>query len=410
MVSGDRTDVVIVGGGIAGAALAGALAAAGRGVTVLEATTEFADRVRGESMHVWGAVEARALGVDAVLRDAGAHVAPVWKQYSEGIGVTAEIPMGILVEGIDGTVNLRHPDACQALLDAAAAHGAHVIRGVRDVGCERNGQTTVSYATDVADDASVSAPLVVGADGRQSSVRRQAGITLERQPAISWIAGLLVDGLEDVPDDHDVMALERDLFFLLFHQGNGRARSYICGDARDPRRFAGADATSKFLATWDIGCFPWAERVRTATPAGPCATYPGDDTWTPRPFADGVVLIGDAAGFNDPIVGQGLSIALRDARTVRDLVLDGACNAGDFEPYGTERMERMRRLRLIADVIAVTNVEHASNRAARREYVSSRMAAMDPEVFQLLLGGFAGPETIPDELVDEGLIDRIRAA
>ena len=32
-----------------------------------------------------------------------------------------------------------------------------------------------------------------------------------------------------------------------------------------------------------------------ATPAGPCATYAGDDTWTAAPFADGVVLIGDAA-------------------------------------------------------------------------------------------------------------------
>ena len=48
---------------------------------------------------------------------------------------------------------------------------------------------------------------------------------------------------------------------------------------------------------------------------------PGDDTWTDTPFAAGVVLVGDAAGHNDPIVGQGLSIALRDARMVRDLIL-----------------------------------------------------------------------------------------
>jgi 2-polyprenyl-6-methoxyphenol hydroxylase-like FAD-dependent oxidoreductase len=268
----------------------------------------------------------------------------------------------------------------------------------------------VSYTTDSAGDASVSARLVVGADGRQSAVRRHVGIALERQPPMSWIAGLLVDGLDDVPDDHDVMAQDGDLFLLLFHQGNGRARAYVCGGTGDFHRFAGVDAGSKFLDAWRIDCFPWAEQVRTATPAGPCATYPGEDTWTPRPFADGVVLIGDAAGFNDPIIGQGLSIAVRDARSVRDLVLDGASTATDFEPYGSERMERMRRLRLIADVIAVTNVEDADNRAARREYVSSRMAAMDPEIFPLILGGFIGPETIPDELVDDELVDRIRAA
>jgi hypothetical protein len=28
----------------------------------------------------------------------------------------------------------------------------------------------------------------------------------------------------------------------------------------------------------------------------------------------------------------------------------------------------------------------------------------------LLMGGFVGPETVPDELIDEGLLDRIRAA
>jgi len=50
----DATDVVVVGGGISGASLAMALARAGLGVVVLEATTEYQDRVRGESMQVWG--------------------------------------------------------------------------------------------------------------------------------------------------------------------------------------------------------------------------------------------------------------------------------------------------------------------------------------------------------------------
>ena len=61
------TDVVVVGGGIGGASLAYALARAGKGVTVLEATTEYADRVRGESMQTWGVAEARRLGVEPAL-------------------------------------------------------------------------------------------------------------------------------------------------------------------------------------------------------------------------------------------------------------------------------------------------------------------------------------------------------
>ena len=80
----DASEVVVVGGGIGGASLAYALARAGVGVTVLEASTEFADRVRGESMQAWGLKEARELGVEHVLLDAGAHITPVWKQYMEG--------------------------------------------------------------------------------------------------------------------------------------------------------------------------------------------------------------------------------------------------------------------------------------------------------------------------------------
>lgn len=405
----DVTDVVVVGGGIGGAALAGALARAGLGVTVLEATTEYEDRVRGESMHAWGVKEARDLGVEAVMLAAGAHIAPVWKQYLEGVGLAGEIPMATMIPDIPGTLNLRHPVACQALVDAAADAGAAIVRGARDVKLASGASPKVSYATD-GQVAEVRASLVVGADGRNSTVRKQAGISLERQPAVSYIAGLLVDGLDEVPDDHDVIAGEGDLFFVMFHQGGGRARVYLCPGVSGRHRFAGRQGTDRFLAACAISCYPWGTQVAAGTPAGPCATYPGDDTWTDAPYAEGVVLIGDAAGHNDPIVGQGLSIALRDARIVRDLVLDGARDPAAFAPYGAERFARMERLRLIADVIAITHAEDADNRAARRAFLGEKMAAMDPEIFALRVGGFAGPETIPQELVDPGLLDRIRGA
>jgi 2-polyprenyl-6-methoxyphenol hydroxylase-like FAD-dependent oxidoreductase len=142
---------------------------------------------------------------------------------------------------------------------------------------------------------------------------------------------------------------------------------------------------------------------------GPLATYPGDDTWTATPYAEGVVLIGDAAGHNDPVIGQGLAIALRDARAVRDLVLDGAGTPDAFASYGAERFTRMERLRFIADVIAVTQVEDANNRPARRAFMLEKMA-VDTEVVNVLLGAFAGPEMMPPDAVDPTLLDRIRNA
>ena len=160
-------------------------------------------------------------------------------------------------------------------------------------------------------------------------------------------------------------------------------------------RFAGPDAVARFLAAGrNPGCYPLSGLVAAGSPAGPCATYPGDDTWTDTPFADRVVLVGDAAGHNDPIVGQGLSISMRDARIVRDLIL-AAPPPADFALYGRERSDRMRTLRLIADVVSVTYAEDAGNRLARRLFLAGKMASMDAEVFPLLVGSFAGPQTVP---------------
>jgi 2-polyprenyl-6-methoxyphenol hydroxylase-like FAD-dependent oxidoreductase len=404
----DVTDVVVVGGGIAGASLACGLARQGLGVTVLESTEEYEDRVRGESMQLWGIKEARELGVESVMLDAGAHITPVWKQYMEGIGDAGEIPTGIFLDGFDGTLNLRHPVACQALVDAAAAQGATVLRGVREVKVWAGTTPSVSYRCD-ADTGEISTSLIVGADGRASAVRRQVGITLERQGPMNYIAGLLVDGLNGVPE-YDVLAGEGDLFFVMFHQGGGRARVYLCPGLSGQHRFSGPNGTRNFLEACALSCYPWSDQVAAATPAGPCATYPGDDTWTTTPFADGVVLIGDAAGHNDPVIGQGLSIAMRDARMVRDLIADGARAPDAFAAYGAERVERMRRLRFLADVISVSQAEDADNRGARRAFLIERMVHMDPGIMGLLMGMFAGPENVPGELIDEGLLSLIRAA
>jgi 2-polyprenyl-6-methoxyphenol hydroxylase-like FAD-dependent oxidoreductase len=402
--------VVVVGGGIAGASLAYALAKAGVDVLVLEASLAFEDRVRGESVQPWGVAEARELGVEDVLLAAGAHISPVWKQYVEGDAEPRDIPMSVMVPGIDGSLNLRHPDACQAILDAAAAAGAKVQRGVRHVQLSPGPPVTVAYRVD-DNDHEVGGDLVIGADGRASTVRKQADISLQRDKAISYIAGLLLDGLDDVPDDHDTLVSEGGLYLILFHQGGGRARSYIVTGLSGKHRFAGAGSTNRFLAATRMPTYPWSPALSAATPAGPCATYPGDDTWTAVPYADGIALIGDAAGYNDPIIGQGLSIALRDARTVRDLVLATARGPIDFRPYGEERFERMRRLRLIADVLAVTEVEDgADNRSARRAFAGQKAAELAPDYFPLIAGAFAGPETIPAELVDDAILDRIRSA
>ncbi len=95
---------------------------------------------------------------------------------------------------------------------------------------------------------------------------------------------------------------------------------------------------------------------------------------------------------------------------VRDLILTGAREPSDFIPYGVERSERMERLRLVADVLSVAKDEDALNRSARRAHSDELMAARDPQLFPLVRGGFAGPETIPAELVQTSVLKRLRSA
>jgi flavin-dependent dehydrogenase len=56
-------DIITVGGGLGGSALAKAMAAHGARVLVVERETQFKDRVRGEFMAPWGVAEARELGI-----------------------------------------------------------------------------------------------------------------------------------------------------------------------------------------------------------------------------------------------------------------------------------------------------------------------------------------------------------
>ena len=56
-------DLIVVGGGLGGAALAKAMAERGARVLVIERERQFRDRVRGEGIFPWGATELRRLGL-----------------------------------------------------------------------------------------------------------------------------------------------------------------------------------------------------------------------------------------------------------------------------------------------------------------------------------------------------------
>ena len=60
---GHAAEVVVVGGGVAGAAIAMLLARRGISVLVLERSAKYVDHVRGEFIVPWGVAQSQALGL-----------------------------------------------------------------------------------------------------------------------------------------------------------------------------------------------------------------------------------------------------------------------------------------------------------------------------------------------------------
>lgn len=395
----ERFEVVIVGGGIGGGALGGALALAGKRVLILERSAVFEDVVRGEWLAQWGVAEAKALELYETLLAAGGHHLCTHYGFDQDrppeVAYAAALRLGVFKPGIPGPLCIGHPHLCETLLERAARLGAEVRREVSDVRVTPGREPRVSYAQ-AGVTREVSAQLVVGADGRASSVRRQMGIELREAPAHHLFAGLVVDGAHDWPQDWEATATEGDVYFLAFPQGGGRVRLYAGYACEQSGRFSGPQGAQRFLDACVLDCIPESAAFRAAKPAGPCRSYPNQDTWIDVPYTDGVVLVGDAAGHNDPIAGQGLSITLRDVRIVRDLLLAEGLGTHALAPYAEERRERMRRLRFSAAAQSRLYAEFgAGPRAFRREFFARQKT--EPGLGMAQMSAFVGPEALPAE-------------
>jgi 2-polyprenyl-6-methoxyphenol hydroxylase-like FAD-dependent oxidoreductase len=124
-------------------------------------------------------------------------------------------------------------------------------------------------------------------------------------------------------------------------------------------------------------------------------------------MATGVILIGDAASWSDPIIGQGLSVALRDARSVGDVLLaSDDWHPHAFRGYVEERSERMRRLRIAAFLYTETRCTFSEQgRERRRRYFERQLD--DARMFGLVQAVLSGPESAPAETFTDGNIQRV---
>lgn len=308
-------DVIVAGGGLGGSALAKVMADAGARVLILEQEARFKDRVRGEFMPPWGVAEARRLALEDTLETCGCRVPYLEMGLGHARDLVATTPQALPALGF------CHPEMQEALLLAAATAGAHVRREVTVIAVEPGKSPRVSFRAS-GNAETLSARIVVAADGRNSAARKWAGFAVSRQTNPFLFAGVLLTGL----------AMPRDVAHYFFnpalamvvgvvYEGRDRFRAYLAYPTEGMERLQGEQALPRFLeCSRRTTIFPnfYDGSLRCI---GPLASFTCDEDWVEHPYSNGVALIGDAAATSDPAYGQGMSLTLRDVRTLIEALL-----------------------------------------------------------------------------------------
>jgi 2-polyprenyl-6-methoxyphenol hydroxylase-like FAD-dependent oxidoreductase len=313
-------DLVIIGGGLAGATLARAMSASGTSVLVLEAATEFKDRIWGDLLVPWGVSEAESLDLRGMLEGAGA-VQIRWRDQYIGSEQTEHRDLIATTLTENPLLAFYNPRLQDIVLNAAQASGAEVRRGIIANSVLPGRHPRVEFFLPGGQEEEVDTRMVVVADGRNSRFRRLPGSKVQRETHTLCVAGVLLASVPLSPDTYCVfMNPQLGELVIWIPQGENRVQTYLIYWGEKKRRFKGAADVPRLLEAME-----WTRRVgdyfASAVPIGPLATFEGADTWVEFPYASGVALLGDAAASNDPAWGQGLALALRGVRALKNSLL-----------------------------------------------------------------------------------------
>jgi len=345
-------DIVIVGGGVAGNAMALSLKDAGLRVAVIEATPpagihsdsdpertvalSYGSSCYLDRLGVWSKVRGGAARIEKVYISEPGHRGVVCmdrrQSGTEALGYVLELPL--LVHILCGQVS-QHTD---------------VFCPARVTGMRQNPNRVHLRFRHEQKEQEISASLVIGADGTHSRIRGWAGI-----PSLGWDhnrfglvasvrpqrphAGAAFECFR-APGPLAFLPLDDKRCTIVWTLGPEGASRHM--DMDDERFLASLSRAAGSVARTHLG-----RMLET----GPRACFPLEFRQAGRFTSGRAALIGNAAHTIHPVAGQGLNLGLRDVETMAD-VLHRAVKAGRDAGEGIVLEEYADRRRL--DTVAVS--------------------------------------------------------
>ncbi|HEY4222329.1 MAG TPA: NAD(P)/FAD-dependent oxidoreductase [Myxococcota bacterium] len=326
--------VVIVGGGPAGSSAATFLARAGARVTVLEKSRFPRDKVCGDGLTPRSLWMLEELGLKALTSAIGKPVDRVYLASPGGRVLDTTIPKHIF----GGTAAVVAREVLDhALIEHAVAAGA-VLREscvVESIARDASGVDVKLRGGEV-----VRADVILGCDGSPSVVRKELGAPAFPDEHSAFAVRVYYDNLTLSRPDAYALFWEKELlpaYGWIFPLPGGRANVGL-GLRSDQM----AKSKEKLPTLLDRFCeLPRAKAElaggrRVGRVKGHHLPF---GSFTSPLVYDRAMLLGDAAGFINPLTGEGIEFALESGMLASAVVM-AAASAGDFSARGLAEYER----------------------------------------------------------------------